>query len=90
MLTRSVPIVTRVGGVPEIVRETPAEKYLFAPGNIDEFVDRVEALTSQSKDNITDAVMKLREHTPMLFNKEEIENKLTGLFESMLGQDKAK
>ena len=85
MLTGTIPIAARVGGVPEIVKGTPAEEYLFTPGNIDEFVDRIEALTSQSRDNITDAGMKLREHALKLFNKEEITNKLIGLFESVVG-----
>jgi glycosyltransferase involved in cell wall biosynthesis len=79
MLMGTISIAAKVGGVPEIVRETPAEEYLFTPGNIDEFVDKIEMLLSKSRDSITDIGMKLREHALKLFNKKEIENKLGGL-----------
>jgi glycosyltransferase involved in cell wall biosynthesis len=90
MLMGTIPIAARVGGVSEIVKGTPAEDYLFSPGSIDEFVDKVEMLLSQSRDNIMDVGMKLREHALELFNEEEIENKVTSLFESMLSQGNAK
>ena len=84
MLASTIPIAASVGGVAEIVRGTPAEKYLFAPGNIDDFVDKIEMLLSQSRGNIMEIGIKLREHALELFNEEEIENKVTNLFESML------
>lgn len=90
MLMGTIPIAAKVGGVPETVRGTFAEDYLFAPGNVDEFVDKVEMFLSQSRGNIMDVGMKLREHAFELFNKEEIENKIVNLFESILSQSNAK
>jgi hypothetical protein len=39
---------------------------------------------SQSRDNIIDVGIRLREHALKLFNEEEIENKIVNLFESIL------
>jgi hypothetical protein len=63
---------------------------LFTPGNIDEFIDKVEMLLSQSRDNLVDIGIKLREHTLKLFNEEEIENKIVNLFETIISQDNIK
>jgi glycosyltransferase involved in cell wall biosynthesis len=90
MLMGTIPIATKVGGVPEIVKESPSEEYLFTPGNIDEFVDRIERLLTLSRDNIVDTEMKLKEHTLKLFNKNEVENRITSLFESIATQDNGK
>lgn len=75
MLTGTIPIAARVGGVPEIVKGTPAEEYLFTLGSINEFVDKVETLLSQPRDSIVNAGMKLREHTLKLFNEEKSKTK---------------
>jgi glycosyltransferase involved in cell wall biosynthesis len=90
MLANTIPIAAKVGGIPEIVKGTPAEEYLFTPGNIDEFIDKVEMLLSQSRDNLVDIGIKLREHTLKLFNEEEIENKIVNLFETIISQDNIK
>jgi glycosyltransferase involved in cell wall biosynthesis len=85
MLTGTIPVASRVGGVPEIVKRTPAEEYTFTPGDAGELLDRVEKLISQPRDAIVDTGMKLREHALRLFNKEEIEGKLVGLLKSITG-----
>jgi glycosyltransferase involved in cell wall biosynthesis len=83
MLLGTIPIAARVGGIPEILEGTPAEEYLFTPRRIEELVDRIEALLSLSREDIMDAGMKLRKHALKLFNEEEIEYKITGLFNSL-------
>jgi glycosyltransferase involved in cell wall biosynthesis len=80
----TIPIASRVGGVPEIIRGSPAEEYLFTPGDTNEFIDRIEKLLSQSRNNIIDVGLKLREHVLRLLNEESIENKFASLFESAL------
>jgi glycosyltransferase involved in cell wall biosynthesis len=90
MLMGTIPIAARVGGMPKMIKGTPVEDYLFAPGNVDESVDKVEMFLSQSRGNIMDVGMKLREHAFELFNKEEIENKIVNLFKSILSQSNAK
>jgi glycogen synthase len=46
MLMGIIPIAARVGGVPEMIKGTLAEDYLFSSGNIDEIIGKVEALLS--------------------------------------------
>jgi len=83
-LLGTVPVASRVGGVPEIVEGTPAEEYLFAPGSAEELAERVEALASQPREHVLEVSAKLREHALKLFDTVEIESKLTTLFESLL------
>jgi glycosyltransferase involved in cell wall biosynthesis len=80
MLMGTMPVAARVGGVPEIVRGSPAEEYLFTPGDVNEFVDKIEAILSQPKDGIADAGSKLREAVLKKFDSETIEKKLVEAF----------
>ena len=41
-------------------------------------------LLSRLRDNIIDVGIRLREHTPELFNEEKIKNKVTDLFKFVL------
>ena len=75
-----IPIAARVGGVAEMVRGSPAEEYLFTPGNIDEFVGKMEMLLSQSRDSIVDAGFSLREVALKKFDLKAIEKKLIEVF----------
>jgi glycosyltransferase involved in cell wall biosynthesis len=49
LLTGTIPIASKAGGIIEIVDNTPAEKILFTPGDIDEFIGKIEMLISLSK-----------------------------------------
>jgi glycosyltransferase involved in cell wall biosynthesis len=80
MLMGTMPVAARVGGVPEVVRGSPAEEYLFTPGDVNEFVDKMEAILSQPRDSITDAGSKLREAVLKKFDSETIEKKLVEAF----------
>jgi glycosyltransferase involved in cell wall biosynthesis len=80
MLLGTIPIASRVGGIPEIIRGSPAEEYLFTPGDVNGFIDRIEKLLSQPRNYVMNIGMKLREHAFRLFNKERIESKLVSLF----------
>jgi glycosyltransferase involved in cell wall biosynthesis len=85
MLTGTIPVASKVGGVPEIVEGTPAEEYTFTPGDAGKLLDRVEKLISQPREAIVDVGMKLREHALRLFNERKIESMLFDLFESIIG-----
>jgi glycosyltransferase involved in cell wall biosynthesis len=80
MLIGTIPIASKVGGIPEIIKGSPAEEYLFTPGVINGFIDRIEKLLSQSKKDIMDAGIKLREHILRLLNEKRIESKFVSLF----------
>jgi glycosyltransferase involved in cell wall biosynthesis len=83
-LLGTIPVASRVGGVPEILEGTPTENYLFTPGNIDEFTDRIESIFALSKDYLLDIGVKLRGHMLKLFNTEKIESEIAHLFGSVL------
>jgi glycosyltransferase involved in cell wall biosynthesis len=84
MLTGTIPIASVVGGIPEIIKGSPAEEYLFTPGDVNEFIDRIEKLLLQSRDRTIDIGIKLREHILRLLHEERIKSRFTSLFESLL------
>jgi glycosyltransferase involved in cell wall biosynthesis len=84
MLAGTIPVASRVGGVPEIVAGTIAERFLFEPGNVEEFVDRIESLVSLSKGEVMDIGMKLKERASKLFDKGRVEHEIANSFMSLL------
>ncbi|MCG2867610.1 MAG: glycosyltransferase, partial [Vulcanisaeta sp.] len=76
MLMGTIPIAARTGGVPEVVVGSPAEDYLFTPGDANEFMDKIEAVLTQSRDYLLDVSAKLREHVLKLFNTKYVENRV--------------
>jgi glycosyltransferase involved in cell wall biosynthesis len=80
MLTGTISIAARVGGVPEITKGTPAEHYTFTPGDVDDMVDKIDTLLAQPKEHIIDIGLKLREHVSKLFNIDQIRDKLLSVF----------
>jgi len=81
MLSGTMPIASKVGGVHEIVRGTRAEGFLFTPGDADEMVDRVEAILSMHKGQLIDLGVELRESVLKRFDNERIKQQLLVLFE---------
>jgi len=82
MLAGTIPIASRVGGIPEIVQGTYAEEMLFTPGNITELIDKIEVVLSLSREQLTDIGISLREATLRKFNNEKIKKQLLKIFEA--------
>jgi len=80
MLCRTVPIASRIGGVPEIVQGSFAEKMLFEPGNVDELVDRMESVAVIGNAQIEDIGLSLRESVLKRFDPQTTRSKLMQLF----------
>lgn len=80
MALDTIPIASEVGGVPEIIRGVPAEKYLFEPGGVHDLVNRVKLLSSWSRKEVLATGMELRKHVRELFNEEKLARKLLDLF----------
>jgi glycosyltransferase involved in cell wall biosynthesis len=89
MLMGTIPIAARTGGVPEVVVGSPAENYLFIPGDANELMDKIEAILTQSKDYLLDVGAELRGHVLKLFSTEYVESKIVNLFESVLNSGNA-
>jgi glycosyltransferase involved in cell wall biosynthesis len=84
ILIGTIPIASRVGGVPEVVEGTTAEGFLFKPGNVEEFISKIESLASLSKDEVMSIGVKLKEKASKLFDKERIEREIIDSFMSIL------
>jgi glycosyltransferase involved in cell wall biosynthesis len=80
MLAGTIPIASRVGGVPEIVQGTYAERMLFRPGNTDELTDRVEEVLSLSKEQLINIGVRLRGNTLKRFDVDAITGQLLKVF----------
>jgi glycosyltransferase involved in cell wall biosynthesis len=84
MLIGTIPIASKVGGVPEVVEGTVAEGFLFKPGSVEEFINKIESLVLLSKGEVMDIGMKLKEKANELFDKERVEHEITNFFTSTL------
>jgi glycosyltransferase involved in cell wall biosynthesis len=80
MLAGTIPIAARTGGVPEIVSGTPAEHFLFKPGDAEEFLDKIRELASYTPEDVATMGTELRQHALKLFNLENIEKALLKVF----------
>jgi len=74
MFSGTIPIASRVGGTPELIKGTAAENYLFEPGNADEFVERIESVLALSRENAFDIGQMIREQTLRKFKSETSKN----------------
>ena len=84
MTLGTIPVASSVGGVPEIVGDCPAKKFLFKPGDVNVLIEKLKILTLQSKENILSLAMECRNHIIEIFNKENIERKIVGVFKELL------
>ncbi|MEM3393656.1 MAG: glycosyltransferase family 4 protein [Candidatus Methanomethylicia archaeon] len=80
MVSNTLPIASRVGGVPEIVNGTFAEKLLIKPMDENDLIEKIITVASMSNRSIIDKSSKLREHIIKKFNIEDIKSKLLQLY----------
>jgi len=80
MAMGTLPIASRVGGIPEIVEGTYAEDMLFEAGNVEELVERMESVLAMSREQIEDVGLSLREAMLKKFDPETIKRDLMRVF----------
>ena len=80
MALGTTPIASEISGVPEIIRETPTEKYLLKPGSVYTLVNKIKLLSSWSRKEVLVTGIELRKHIYELFNEEKLTKKLFSLF----------
>jgi len=80
MLTGTIPIASEVGGVPEIVGGTLAERFMFKPRDVDGLIDRMEALLAMSSSDVMNVGLKLREAVLRRFSIEDTKKRLLEVF----------
>ncbi len=80
----TIPIASKVGGIPEIVAGTVAERFSFEPGDVKSFAEKIDRLLACSRDELIDISIRLRNHALKLFDTSVIENRFVPLFEFLL------
>lgn len=80
MLIGTIPIASKVGGIPEIVEGTYAERLTFTPGCPEEMADKMKMVLSLSQGHLVDVSSKLRRVTLKRFDNEEVKQKLLKVF----------
>lgn len=80
MLAGAIPIAANVGGIPEIVMGTPAERYLFEPGDIEEMISKIRDVLSLDRASLEDLGYKLKDAVRIKFSGEKIEKALVRAF----------
>ncbi len=76
----ATPIASRVGGVVEMLKSTPAEQFMFTPGSGEELADRVEKLRNLNPQTIIETNLKTLETLQSRFDEAEIAREITSLF----------
>jgi len=80
MAVGTIPIASRIGGILEIVKGTYAEKMMFSPGSVDEFVGRMEEVLSLSAEQFLDIGASLRDDVRKRFDQDRVREKLLKVF----------
>ena len=83
-LLGTIPIASRVGGVPEIVEGTYVEKLLFRPGDVRDFIEKAEHALALSKEELMNISIELREKARKKFCAERIRDYLLKVFLSLV------
>lgn len=79
MVLGTIPVASRVGGVPEIVEGTIASRYLFSPWNVNEFYKRLYDVVLLSTSDIEKSTL-LRDSARARFSTEDIVTRLIKIF----------
>jgi len=76
MLSGTIPIASNIGGVPEIVNGTYAEKTLFQCNDLSDFIQKIEHVLSLTPEELLEIGTSLREETEKKFHENEIRKDL--------------
>lgn len=82
MLHGTIPIASRVGGVPEIVGGSFAERMMFRPGDSIELLERMETILNMSNAQISGLASALRDSVMEKFDAQIIRRKFVQLFQN--------
>jgi len=69
-----------VGRVPEIVKGTAAERFLCNPGDVECFIQRLEAITASTPSDIAEMGLKTRRLLLNKFSGELLREKIVRIF----------
>jgi len=76
MFIGTIPVASRIGGVPEILEGTIAESFMFKPNDTEETADKIERLLTMSKESVLTLGENLKKHIIRLIERESIESRM--------------
>jgi len=79
----TIPIASAVGGVPELLGGTIAQRYMVSPGSAEDLVKRVEEICSFSVNEVRVLGYKLREEVSQRLDQNRIERRIFEIFEKL-------
>jgi len=80
LMAGTIPVAFAVGGVPEIVEGTAAERFLCNPGDVECFIQRLEAVTASTPSDIAEMGLKTRKLLLNKFSGELLREKIVKIF----------
>jgi glycosyltransferase involved in cell wall biosynthesis len=80
MLSETIPIASRVGGIPEIVSGSPAETFLFRAGDVGELTDRMNSVASMDGQELTSIGIGLRRQALERFSESQLKQEYLKAF----------
>jgi glycosyltransferase involved in cell wall biosynthesis len=80
MLAGTIPIASRVGGIPEIVEGTYADYLTFMPGDLEEIVGKIEKVLSLPQSRLINISSELGEIIRRKFNNSALRQRLLKVF----------
>lgn len=80
MLSATMPIASRVGGVPELLKDMPAEFFMFMPTSEEEKARKILQLLTYSAREVLRSGSAVGQRVLRLFNTEVIREKLYKVF----------
>lgn len=80
MLSGTIPISSRIGALPEILKGTYAESTMFQPGNAEELEEEIERVNSLSNEEIVEIGAGLRSVVREKFDEDQIRRQIIEVF----------
>jgi glycosyltransferase involved in cell wall biosynthesis len=81
MLAGTLPVASDIGGVPEMVEGTYAQRLLFQPGNVEQLAESLDVLFSLSREQLCDIGCALRANAMKKFDPRPIRAELVKLMQ---------
>jgi len=80
LMAGTIPVAFAVGGVPEIVEGTAAEKFLCNPGDVECFIQRLEVIMLLEPNDIIELKTNVQKSIQNIINMNDIEEKVIKVF----------
>jgi len=85
MAVGTIPVAFRVGGVPEIVEGTPAEKFLCEVADVGCLSEKTEDIFGMSREQLVNVAVETEESVKGKFNLESVASKMLKALEHVNG-----